>query len=597
MSKKNKVEQIDCKTRSPICSTLGHVDHGKSSILDTIRGSNIIAKEAGAITQAIGASIVPMATIEKVCGNLLKASNINFTIPGILFIDTPGHAAFTSLRKRGGSISDIAILVVDINEGFKPQTIEAVEILKKSKTPFVVAANKIDILPGFNDQKGMLMQNIMAQNPDVQYKIDNQIYEVVGKLSELGIQSERFDRIQDYTQQIAIVPCSAKARIGIPELLMVLAGLAQKFLEKCLECNICSPARATILEVKEEKGLGKTLDLIVYDGILNTNDILVIGNMGEPIITKVKALLVPAPLAEMRDKKTKFTSVKSVTAAMGIKVSAQNLDNVIAGMPVRVSPPNMLEQVKREIMEEVEEVFIGIDEEGLVIKADSLGSLEALTTLLKEKEIPIKRARIGNISKKDILEAEANIEKEPYLAAILGFNIEDRSEIKQDHVKIITSDVIYHILDSYESWKEEKRKEEEEKELKGMQKPFKIKILEGYIFRQSNPAVVGVEVLEGEMHSNSSVMNKDGTELTRVKGLQENKKNVDKAERGKQVATSMDHVTIGRQIHENDILYSVITEDEFRRYKELKRLLTPEQKELLKEIGEIKRRDNPVWGV
>jgi translation initiation factor 5B len=594
---KNQKNPNGCNIRSPICSTLGHVDHGKSSILDAIRGTSIVDKEAGKITQAIGASIVPMDSIKKVCGKLLDSLKINFTIPGILFIDTPGHAAFTSLRKRGGSISDIAILVVDINEGFRPQTIEALEILKKSKTPFIIAANKIDLINGFVDRKTTLLKNIMEQHPQIQTTIDTKLYEIVGKLSEFDIQSERFDRIDDFTKQIAIVPISAKQKIGIPELLMMLAGLAQKYLENCLKCDICGDAKGTILEVKEEKGFGKTIDVIIYDGKLSTNDTIVIGGMNEAIVTKVKALLVPAPLSEMRDKKTKFSSVKQVSAAMGIKISAQNIDNAIAGMPIRSCNIKDIDNVKEEIQQEIEEVMIETDNEGIVIKADSLGSLEALIIILKEKNIPIKRARIGDISKKDIIEAEANLEKDPYLCVILGFNVQDKSEIKNDNVKVITSDIIYHLFDSYEKWKEEKRKEEEEKELGKIQRPFKIKILEGYVFRQSNPAVVGIEILEGELKSNSLVMNKDGIEITRLKGLQENKKNIDKAEKGKQIATSMDNVTIGRQVHENDILYSAITEDEFRKFKELKRLLNPEEKEILKEIAEIKRKENPVWGI
>ena len=132
---------------------LGHVDSGKTSILDKIRGTGVQGREAGGITQAIGASIIPIETIKKICGKLLDSLNIKLTLPGLLFIDTPGHAAFVNLRKRGGNLADIAILVININEGLMPQTIESINILKQYKTPFIIAVNKIDLVNGWRSQK------------------------------------------------------------------------------------------------------------------------------------------------------------------------------------------------------------------------------------------------------------------------------------------------------------------------------------------------------------------------------------------------------------------------------------------------------------
>ena len=321
------------KIRSPIVSVLGHVDHGKSSILDAIRETNIIATEAGAITQAIGASMVPLEAIKKRCGPILEKLNMDFSIPGLLFIDTPGHAAFTSLRKRGGAMADIAVLVVDINEGFMPQTKEAVEILRSTKTPFVIAANKVDLVPGYKE--GYLLQDLKKQSKNVQEAVDKRLYELVGQLhSDFNMTSERYDRVNDYTKQVAIVPCSATADIGIAELQMVVTGMAQRFLGKELNVNVSGPARGSVLEVKEEQGLGTTIDVIIYDGTLDVNDTIVIGGLKGPIVTKIRALLEPAPMAEMRDKKSDFRRVDHVTAATGVKIVAPALETVLAGMPV-----------------------------------------------------------------------------------------------------------------------------------------------------------------------------------------------------------------------------------------------------------------------
>jgi translation initiation factor 5B len=589
-----------CDTiRSPVCSVIGHVDHGKSSILDCIRGTNITSKEAGGITQAIGASIIPLEVIEKKAGALLKALKMNFTIPGLLFIDTPGHAAFTNLRKRGGNLADIAILVVDINEGFKPQTIECVEILKHYKTPFVVAANKIDVIGNWRPKQGGLLQDINSQEPLVITAIENKLYEIVGKLHTYGFASERFDRVSDFTKEIAIVPLSAKTMEGIPELLMVVTGLAQKYLENCLKCNIAGPAKGTILEVKEEKGLGTTLDVIIYDGIIKINDIIVIGGMEKPIVTKVRALFQPAPLAEMRDKKAKFSPVKCATAATGVKISAPDLTGVVAGMPIRMATDDTLEQVKEDVQKEVEEVIIETQKEGIILKADTLGSLEALIGLMKSKGINIRKASVGEISKKDIADAESNIEN-PLDAAILAFNTPVSQEIlefaKIKNIKIINSDVIYHLIENLEKWIEDEKKRIEAKELEGLVRPCKMKILPNYVFRQSNPAIVGMEIMAGSLKVGTTVM-KDGKDISHVKSIQHEKESLSSVESGKQVAIALPNLTVGRQISENDVLYSGIPEPDFRKLKEFKHLLKKEEISVMKEIAEAKRKQNPLWGV
>ncbi|MBW2989178.1 translation initiation factor IF-2 [Candidatus Woesearchaeota archaeon] len=583
--------------RSPLCVVLAHVDHGKTSILDRIRGSAITKGEAGGITQAIGASIIPLDTIKKVCGRMLETLKMRFTIPGLLFIDTPGHASFTSLRKRGGNLADIAILVVDINEGIKPQTMESIEILKQYKTPFIIAANKIDLIAGWQSSEGPIIPGIQQQGQNVQQKLDNKTYELVGKLAELGFNSERFDRVDDFTKNIAIVPTSAKTGEGIPELLMVLTGLAQKFLENALKLDAEGGAKGTILEVKEEKGLGKSMDAIIYDGSLRRNDIIVIGTLGEPIVTKVKGLFEPAPLKEMRDKKSRFNPVKEVNAATGVKIAANDIDDVLSGMPIRSCPQADVEKVKGEIKAEVEEVLIQTDKEGIVVKADSLGSLEALDTLLREKNVPIKRASVGSITKKDISDAEANYEKDPLKAVILGFNVSSETEPQNENVKIISNDVIYKLIEDLERWQSEEKKRLEANELEELTMPFKLQIMKGYVFRQSNPAVVGSDVLAGTARAGAPLMKQDGREITVIKGMQLDQENIDKAEKGKQVAVSMEGVTVGRQINEGDILYSAVPEEDFRKLKELKKYLSEDEKGVLKEIAQIKRKDNAVWGI
>jgi len=560
---------------------MGHVDHGKTSLQDHIRKSAVAKGEAGAITQMISSSKVPLNTIRKICGELLEGKDI--TVPGILFIDTPGHAAFTNLRKRGGNLADIAILVIDINEGIKPQTKESIEILKQYKTPFLIALNKIDLFPGWQAKDAPMLQAISMQSDNVRRLIDTKLYEIVGKVYEEGFIAERFDRLTDYTKQIAIVPCSAKSGEGIPELLMVLIGLAQKFLEQSLVTESKKPGRGTVLEVKDEKGVGSTVDAIVYDGTLKANDVIVIAGVDKPIITKVRGLFEP--------EKGKLKPVKEVNAAAGVRILAPDTKEAMSGMPLAVAN-NDVESVKIELQKEIDEVMVETDNSGVVVKADSLGSLEALIGLLRGAGVEIKKASVGKITKKDI--ADSKTEEDPLTRVILGFNV---PPVEEEGVKIISHDVIYKIIEDFEKWKEEQKKKIEEKEFENLVKPAKIRIIPKCIFRQSNPAVVGVEVLAGTLATNTDLIKIDGSKAGTIKSIQHEKENLQKAEKGKEVAISLPAITAGRQINEDDVLYVDVPQSHFREMKKLKKLLREDEKQVLRELAEIKRKEESLWGV
>ncbi|MBI1972818.1 translation initiation factor IF-2 [Candidatus Woesearchaeota archaeon] len=571
--------------RQPIVVLVGHIDHGKSSILERIKGISIIKGEAGGITQSLKSYHIPFASLEKFCGPLLKTFSFKITLPGLLFLDTPGHAAFTNMRKRGGNLADLAIVVVDCQQGVQEQTIESITILRQYKTPFIVALNKIDLLDGWRSGKTTLLQSIKSQQERVQEALDKILYTVVAKLSALGFQAERFDRVQDYTNQVALVPVSAKTGEGLQELLMVLMGLAQKYLEKSLQVEVRCPGKGTILEVKEEAGLGVVLDVVLYDGSLKANDTIVLGTMDKPLVTKVKALF-----EQERGSRGKLKPVKEVHAACGVLVVAPQVEGVVGGMPIRVAEGNV-EQMVEEVQAEIEEVVITTDHAGVIIKADTLGSLEALAGLLRQQQIPIKRAALGSISKKDIADAKA--EREAIYKVILGFNIEP---LKTD-VKTICHPVIYKIIEEYTAWKEQQSKQEELHELEGITRPCRLRILRGCIFRQSHPAVVGVRVEAGTLTTGVSLIKRDGSKGGVIKSMQEEGESIQEAGKGKEVAVSIPGVIVGRQIKEDDVLLSDIPEQEFLRYKQFKKYLKADEKEVLQELAEIKRKQQPTWGV
>ena len=589
--------------RQPIISVLGHVDHGKTSLLDCIRNSKIISKEAGGITQHIGATEVPKKNLIKIVEKFITEDKIK--IPGLLFIDTPGHKAFTTLRKRGGSICDIGIVIVDIVEGFKPQTIEAVEILRLSKTPFIVVANKVDKIPFSDFKKNKnLVENLEIQKDQAKYKIEEKVYEIVGKLNELDYESDRFDRVDDFTKKIAVVPISVKIELGICELISTIVGLTQKYMEKKLTIENEKSSKGIILEIKDFLGIGKSYDIIIYDGVLRKDDkIFAIGENG---IQKsyVKAILKPNSLKEIRDKATKFEKVKEIHAACGVKISVPNFEDVCSGTQIFSTGKSTndfeTKKLEKELLSQKIEIEIESKEYGILVKADTIGSLEALSNILKEHEIPLRVAKIGKIVKMDIIDANCDLKKNPKNALILNFSQKLDNEIKvlakEYKITILSNDIIYKIVEDAKKWIEEKEKEILKEKLNNLTRPFRIDILEGHIFRKSNPSIVGCEVILGNCFVSKSVMGIEGEKCGNIKSIKENQKYLKELKKGDKGAFAIEGLTIGKIIFENSPLYSFMGEENFKKLKENKELLNSDEKICLKEIADIMRKKNQFWG-
>lgn len=581
--------------RQPIVSVLGHVDHGKTSLLDYVRGTTVSSREAGFITQHIGATEVPLEHIYKVCAQLIGKRQ--FSVPGLLFIDTPGHQSFISLRARGGSLADIAVLVIDINEGLKPQTIESINILRRFKTPFVIALNKIDLVDGWiSSPKTPFILSERKQNDEARERLNMRLYEIIGRLSVEGLSADRYDRIEDFTRNIALIPVSAKTGEGIPDLLLVLIGLAQRFLETELNTEE-GPGKGTILEVKEEKGLGQTLDVILYSGTLHRGDMVALGTKsGKPLVTKVKAVLKPKPLDEIRDPRDRFDSVKEIGAAAGIKVSCQNLEGAVAGAPLRVLTASNQKEVMEEIAKELQ-VHIKTEDSGVMIKADAIGSLEALAFEAEKAGIAIRKYEVGPISRRDIIEVSAY--GDTIHRVILGFNVDMLPDAKDAIVnadaKVFNNNVVYGLIEDYQKWDLETKRKAEETKRGLISFPGKMRILPNCIFRVSKPAIVGVRVLAGRVRNGQSVLDKDGKDIGRIKSLRSGEETLKEAIAGQEVAIAIDGPTVGRQIDVDTILYIDILEMEFKNLADYN--LNEDEKMVLDEVSTIKRRNDPFWGM
>jgi len=597
---------------------LGHVDSGKTSLLDKIRGTGVQAREAGGITQHIGASFFPIETIKTITGPLYeRLAKTDEQIPGLLFIDTPGHEVFANLRSRGGSAADIAIVVADVNKGFEPQTIESIDILKKRKVPFVVALNKVDMISGWKGKKkseisrsrkettinlGFITEEIKKQDSSVLTLLDEKIYSVVGSLSRMGFNSEAFWRIKEFDKELAIVPISAVSGIGIPELMAVLVGLAQQYMKKRLERRY-DYVRGIILEINEELGLGPSANMILLDGTIKQGDTIMVAKRDEIVVTKVKALLLPKPLDEMRDPRDKFRSVTEVISAAGLRIVSPDLEGVLAGSPLYVLRNKDEEKEIRHFIEsEVKGTFINnTNALGVILRCDTIGSLEAIIDMLKKENIPIQTADIGHITRRDVLAAHAVKDKDRYLGVILGFNVKILDEAKKEaaerEVYIFNEKVIYNLVRNYTDWIKYQKEHADSIMFEEIPPICKIQFLKGFVFRRNDPAVFGAEILIGKLRQKNQVINENGSKVGIIHQIQDKGKNIEEARKGMQVAVSIRGPTIGRQINEGDFFYTDLNSRQAKLLSEkFGHRLIEEEKEIFEFILNIKRKSDPAYG-
>ena len=575
-----------------------------TSLLDKIRGTAVQHREAGGITQHIGASLFPPETLKSICGPLLKKFGFDIVVPGLLVIDTPGHEVFSNLRVRGGSASDIAILVVDVTKGFQPQTHESIQILLSRRTPFLVAANKIDLIYGWRAVDTLsFLESIRHQNEDVKLRLEERIAYIISALNTYKFDADRFDRIKDFRKTVAIVPVSAKTGEGIQELLTILIGLVQRFLMDRLEVDLDKPGYGTILEISEEPGLGTVVKAIQVDGVIRVGDTFISAGRDGIVKTRIRSILMPAPLDELRDPRKKFKSIDVSYPAAGIIISAPNLENVYAGSPfysISKDSQEMVNEIIDRVSEEVAKIKVDTDKIGVVVKADTLGTLEAMVSQLSRRGIPIRKADVGVVSKKDVIEAEIVKDKDLLRGAILAFNVDvldDADELaRSKDIPIFKGNILYRIIEDYLGWIDEYTRKTRERIYASLVKPGKVEVLEGYIFRRSKPAIFGVKVLAGEIRPRVKLIRTDGKIIGTVHQIQSMGKPIGLANRGMEVAVSVREAEAGRDFKEGDILYVVVPEEDAKTLsKEFAHELPSDYLEALDEYIEIMRKRNPLF--
>ena len=488
--------------RSPICCILGHVDTGKTKLLDKIRQTNVQEGEAGGITQQIGATYFPVDALEAKTAVVNKENDFEFKVPGLLVIDTPGHESFTNLRSRGSSLCNIAILVVDIMHGLEPQTLESMRLLRDRKTPFIVALNKIDRLYGWKKIDNNGFQESMAlQNKGVQNEFRDRLEKTKLAFAEQGFNSELYCENKSLAKFVSLVPTSAHTGEGIPDMLKLLVSLTQERMTNKL--MYLSEVECTVLEVKVIEGLGTTIDVVLSNGVLREGDRIVLCGINGAIATNIRALLTPAPLKELR-LKSQYVHNQECKASLGVKIAANDLEHAIAGSRLLVvGPGDDEEDIEEEVMSDIENLLSKVSKtgRGVSVQASTLGSLEALLEFLKVSKIPVANISIGPVYKRDVMSAGIMLEKAREYAVMLCFDVKVDKEAQEyadrEGIKIFTADIIYHLFDDFT--KHMAQLAEQKKEDSKLLAVFPCVLNQVAVFNKKDPIVVGVDVVEGNL--------------------------------------------------------------------------------------------------
>nr|XP_033338686.1 eukaryotic translation initiation factor 5B [Megalopta genalis] len=567
--------------RAAVVCVLGHVDTGKTKILDKLRRTNVQDGEAGGITQQIGATNVPIDAIQESTRHVKGFADKIFKIPGLLIIDTPGHESFSNLRNRGSSLCDIAILVVDIMHGLEPQTIESINLLKLKKCPFIVALNKIDRLYDWQTMNRKDIQDIVkSQAPNTQREFEKRSKEVIVQFAEQGLNSALFYENPDPRGYVSLVPTSAITGEGMGNLLSLIVDACQGPLAKRLMYS--DELQATVLEVKALPGLGTTIDCILVNGMLREGETMIVAGTDGPIVTQIRSLLMPQPLKELRVKSA-YIEHREVQAAQGVKIAAKDLEKAIAGLNLQVAQkPDEVEILKEEIAKELSSALgnIRLAERGVYVQASTLGALEALLDFLKSSKIPYAGIRIGPVVKKDVMKASIMLEHDSQYATILAFDVKierDAQELADTlGVKIFQADIIYHLFDKFTAYREElkQRKRDEHKHIAVF--PCKLRILPQHIFNSRDPIVMGVMVEAGIVKEGTPlcVPSKDFLELGMVTSIEYNHKPVESARKGQEVCVKIEPIPgeapkmYGRHFDEKDFVISKISRQSIDACKE-----------------------------
>lgn len=563
--------------RRPVVSVLGHVDHGKTALLDGIRESDIRNYEPGGITQHVEVTNVPSEVIESFIGN-----NYEVSVPGFVMIDTPGHGAFSVSRRRGGEFADIAVLVIDITNGVQPQTKESLEILRENKTPFVVALNKIDKLPGWNG-------SVEDSTDRFQSELRERTYKITGELHNFGFSSELYDNIGDFSDTVAMVPVSAQSMYGVDTVCSMIVGLTQEFLSGQLEVKE-DDVSGVVLDLTNHQGFGTVVDVLLYEGRISEGDELFVENSSRK--RKVRSILTPQDMGNSRRSSGSFRKASSITAATFARLALDNTDNIQTG--------DIMSSEEQKTGSDMEE-SIEYDDKGVFVCAETTGSLAAIVEHMRDENYKVYDGKVGRVSKFDVTKV-ASMQK-GYHQVVISFGTDATESAEkfadEEDVKIVTGNVIHQLVDNYEEIYKSERFDDIES-YENLELPARIKVLDEYVINRSNPAIVGVEVLEGCLQVGSKLtigLEEYDDIIGTVQRIEVDGDTRESIDSGQRASLSISGCTVGRDFETDDILLGKISEKSARYItKKFDHKASEDVLNLTEEIKDSQQEWYPFWG-
>ncbi len=538
------------KYRSIVSCIMGHVDTGKTSLLDKVRGTNVQEGEAGGITQQIGATFIPVDTLHSKISMLESENKVKIEVTGLLMIDTPGHEAFTNLRSRGCAICDIAVLVVDLMHGLEPQTKESIKMLQESGTKFIIALNKIDRLYGWTSEPDRSAKSSFEiQDSNTLDEFDSKFTQVKVQLMELGINSELYWKNNSLDDTVSICPTSAITGEGICDLLNYLITYSQTQLTTNITRS--NEFNCTVMDATTTEGYGSTIDVILISGSISQGDKIIVSTSSGPVETTIRQILTPPPNRESRIK-SEYIHHKTISGAIGIKIVANDIAKTMAGTPLYKITSRADRELALENSTSIvnSQCKIKLSDHGVSVYASTLGSLEALVKFLQEEcnpPISVSKVHIGKVTKKDVIRINITNDEQPKeYNVVLAFNVEvDEDavlEAKKLGVQIFTAEIIYHLFDQYIKYKEQLVLQRKEEARPYTVFPCVLKILPEHVYNRKGPLIFGVQVEAGTLRIGTPLfINENNLYLGNVIGIENNRKPVQTAKTGTQVCIKVEY--------------------------------------------------------
>lgn len=565
-------------TREPICTVVGNVDCGKTSLLDLLRNSNVQINESGNITQRIGVTNYSYESMVKTIGETTKSIDI----PGIMFIDTPGHQCFANQRSCGVGVSDLAILLVDVFKGVEKQTLECIQLLKDTKTPFMIVVNKIDRIYEWKSDNLKTFKSLKTvfkeQRKDIIKTLDDHINKIIVQFAVNGLNAIAYYNNKNPKEFISIVPMSAKTGDGIPDMLLVLNTLSNRFLRKKLIINRDQNRGFMIEKIKNDK-FGNVITTILTDGKIKVgDDVTFVDSHNKICNTRVKHIYIPKNDKEVKDKFV-LNRIESVDASKSVIIKTADDINIKNGSRFYLYENDEERDKCNKLLEDEleEEEEFEFETPGIFINTPTLSMAHALYSFLKSEGHVVEGINVGPVKKSHIIKAGAHqdrlkvnktnlnsVDEEIYnsrYGIILSFDADVSKEMKTYastvNVTILEDSIIYKLVEKFKKHIDNIAKRIKERH-PSIQPKCKLEILKQHIFTKKNPIIIGVKVID-KILVKGMILKTKNIVLGEVVSIQKDNKALDEAKANNEVCIKIEskddkHYEYDKDFDYNDIL-------------------------------------------